>query len=136
LDFGIAKLMDDATFEDKLTVDGLVGTPTYMAPERINGVECDERVDVYSLGVMLYEMLTGRRPFESDGDLFKLIVLHMNEAPLPPRELRPDLPPAIERAVLDALSKDPGQRPSAAELGRRLVEALTPEGAASAGATP
>ncbi len=120
LDFGIAKLVDDAAFEDKLTLDGLVGTPTYMAPERFSGGECDGRVDVYSLGVMLYEMLTGRPPFESEGDLFKLIVLHMDEAPMSPRELRPDLSPAVERVILDALAKDRAERPSAAELSRRF----------------
>ncbi len=124
LDFGIAKLVDDAAFEDKLTLDGLVGTPTYMAPERFSGGDCDQRVDVYSLGVMLYEMLTGRPPFDSDGDLFKLIVLHMDEVPVSPCELRPELPPAVERLVLEALSKDKAERPSAGEVGGRFMAAL------------
>lgn len=127
LDFGIAKLVDDAAFEDKLTLDGLVGTPTYMAPERFEGGECDERVDVYSLGIMLYEMLTGRPPFASDGDMFKLIVLHMDEQPVSPSKLRPELSPAIERVVLDTLSKDRADRPPAAEVAGRFVAALTHE---------
>ncbi len=127
LDFGIAKLLDDSAVEDKITLDGLVGTPTYMAPERFSGGVCDAGADVYSLGVMLYEMLTGRRPFESEGDLFKLIVLHMDESPAPPSELRPELPPAIERLVLEALAKDSGQRPSAAELAARFAAALSSE---------
>ena len=125
LDFGIAKLADDAAFEEKPTLDGLVGTPTYMAPERFGGGECDRGVDVYSLGVMLYEMLTGRPPFDSDGDLFKLIVLHMDEAPASPCELRPELSPAIGQLVLDTLSKDRAARPSAGEVGGRFAAALS-----------
>ncbi len=127
LDFGIAKLVDDSAFKDKMTLDGLVGTPTYMAPERFGGGECDGQVDVYSVGVMLYEILTGRPPFDSDGDLFKLIVLHMDEAPVPLRELRPELPPTIEQVVLDALSKDRAERPTANELSRRFDAALSSE---------
>ncbi len=125
LDFGIAKLVNEPAFDDKPTVDGLVGTPTYMAPERFSGGECDERVDVYSLGVMLYEMLTGRRPFDSDGDLFKIIVVQMEELPVPPRELRPELSPAIEQLVLQALSKNHTERPSAIELASRFTTALS-----------
>lgn len=124
LDFGIAKLIDDSAMEDKITVDGIVGTPMYMAPERFGGGSCDERADVYSIGVMLYEMLTGRRPFESEGDLFKLILLHMNETPKSICELRPEVPLAIEELVLDALSKKRDQRPSVDELARRFDEAL------------
>ncbi len=127
LDFGIAKLVDDSAFEDKLTLDGLVGTPTYMAPERFSGSECDQQVDVYSLGVMLYEMLTGRRPFESEGDLFKLIVLHMDEQPLPLSELRPELPPVIDQLVLEALSKGREDRPSTRDLARRFAAGSTHE---------
>ncbi len=123
LDFGIAKLMDDSAFEDKITLDGLVGTPTYMAPERFSGGVCDAGADIYSLGVLLYEMLTGRRPFESEGDLFKLIVLHMDESPVPPSELRPELPPAVEQLVLEALAKDSAERPSATDLAARFQAA-------------
>lgn len=125
LDFGIAKLADDSAFEEKLTLDGLVGTPTYMAPERFSGGECDQGVDVYSLGVMLYEMLTGRPPFDNDGDLFKLIVLHMDEAPVSPCELRPELSLAIGQLVLDTLSKDRTARPSASEVAGRFAAALS-----------
>ncbi len=123
LDFGIAKLVDKAAFEDRLTVDGLVGTPAYMAPERFHS-ECDERADVYSLGVMLYEMLTEQRPFDSDGNMFKVILRQMEELPVPPRELRPELPLAIEQVVLQALSKERAERPSAMALAGRFAAAL------------
>ncbi len=126
LDFGIAKLVDHAAFEDKATIDGLVGTPTYMAPERFSGGDCDYNIDVYSLGIMLYEMLIGRPPFDSEGDLFKLIVLHMDETPVAPRALRPELPSEIESLVLEAIAKDPAERPSVMELSRRFAAALSP----------
>ncbi len=124
LDFGIAKLVDGAAFEDQTTIDGLVGTPTYMAPERFSGDGCDDRADVYSLGVMLYEMLAGRRPFVSDGDLYKLIVMHMEETPVPPSELCPELPAAVEHVILEAMSKDRARRPPASDLGARFAAAV------------
>ena len=128
LDFGIAKLVDGATFEDRSTADGLVGTPTYMAPERFSGSACTDRADVYSLGVTLYEMLTGRRPFTAEGDLYKLILMHMEETPVPPRELRPELPAAVERLILEALSKDQADRPSVSDFAARLASAAGPSG--------
>ncbi|MCP3962689.1 MAG: protein kinase [bacterium] len=131
LDFGIAKLMNDSALKEKLTLDGVVGTPAYMAPERFSGGPCDERADVYSLGVMLYEMLSGSRPFDSDGEMFKLIVAHLNESPTPLTELVPDLPPGVEEVVMAALAKRSADRPTARDLARRFAEAaLRPEAAA------
>ena len=126
LDFGIAKLLDEST-QQKLTMDGILGTPVYMAPERFNGEASGDRSDVYSLGVMLYEMLTGRRPFDSEGNLFQLIVNHLNKHPRSLRDLQPDLPPEIDRLVLETLAKSPGERPTAADVARRFVEALPQE---------
>lgn len=127
LDFGIAKLIDQSAVQEKLTVDGIVGTPVYMAPERFNGESTDERSDVYSLGVMLYEMLTGRRPFDAEGDLFQLIVQHMNEPPQSLCVLKPELPRAIDEVVRESLAKNGSERPSAESLARRFHAALEHE---------
>jgi len=124
LDFGIAKLIDDSAIQAKLTVEGIVGTPVYMAPERFNGEVSDDRSDVYSVGIMLYEMLTGKRPFENEGDLFQLILRHLNDPPSPLREQRPDLPSVIDDLVLEALAKDSRHRPAVADLAQRFEAAL------------
>lgn len=123
LDFGIAKVLDDP--DGTLTIDGgLLGTPAYLAPERwLTNVPIDGRSDVYSLGVMLYELLTGRRPFSSE-NLHALIRMHLMEKPVPPAALRPDLPPEIEAVVLSALEKKAESRPMAAELARDFTTAL------------
>ncbi len=126
LDFGIAKLMDHALGGRELTVDGSgPGTPAYMAPERFAEQPYDGRTDVYSLGVMLYEMLTGKPPFRTaTGNPIKLALMHMSQPPAPPRELNPDLPRRLEQVVLRALDKDPERRPTVVELARDFVAAL------------
>ena len=127
LDFGIAKLIDGAAMQTRQTVNGIVGTPVYMAPERFSDEVSSQRSDIYSLGVMLYEMLAGRRPFESTGDIFKLIVMHMNEMPISLCELRPELPSAIDQVVMAALAKKSTERPTAGELAHQFTEALSHE---------
>ncbi|MEM7350273.1 MAG: protein kinase [Acidobacteriota bacterium] len=127
LDFGIAKLIDSAAMQEKLTVDGIVGTPVYMAPERFSGEATDAGSDVYSLGVMLFEMLAGRRPFEAEGDLSQLIMQHLNEPPRSLAEVRPELPQGIEAVIARALAKDSADRPSAADLAQRFQAALQHE---------
>ncbi len=126
LDFGIAKLVGDAAAGQDLTLeDGVIGTPIYMAPERFVKVPYDGRADVYSLGVMLYEMLVGKPPFYLTGTSpLKVIYAHMNEEPRPPRELNPELTPEIEALVLQALDKDMKRRPSAEVLAGELATAL------------
>ena len=124
LDFGIAKLIGESVVSQRLTVEGsLVGTPAYMAPERLTDSSYDGRADVYSLGIMLYEMLAGRRPFTCV-DLLELIRLHVHEPPRPLSELCPDLPRGIDAVVLRALAKDPKSRPTAEELARDFRAAL------------
>jgi CheY-like chemotaxis protein len=126
LDFGLAKPMGAAALERNLTLAGsILGSPAYMAPERLRNQPYDGRADVYSLGVMLYEMLTGRLPFVSaDGDPLAVVTMHLTEEPRSPRALRPDLPELVDAVVMQALVKDQAERPQASVLGRRLAAAL------------
>ncbi len=129
LDFGIAKLVGEAVTEENLTAEGWVlGTPAYMAPERISSTDLNDRADVYSLGVMLFEMLTGSRPFTAvNRDPMSMIMMHLNSPTPTLRSFAPDLPEILEEVVTGAMVKDPAVRPSARELGdafRRTVEQI------------
>lgn len=105
-DFGIARAGDAA----RLTQAGtMLGTPEYMSPEQAQGVPVDHRSDLYALGVILYEMLTGRVPFRADTP-HAIVYALIYQAPPPPRQLRSDLSPAAEAVLLKALAKQPDQR--------------------------
>lgn len=105
-DFGIAKMLTGT----KYTASGsIMGTPTYMAPEQGLGKPGDERADIYSLGVMLYQLATGRLPFEADTPI-AVILKHINDPLPPPRTINPDLPQGVERIIMKAMAKDVGQR--------------------------
>jgi formylglycine-generating enzyme required for sulfatase activity/tRNA A-37 threonylcarbamoyl transferase component Bud32 len=124
LDFGIAKLTAAADDEiTNLTDTGVfLGTPKYMSPEQCGGSPLDVRTDVYSLGVVVYEMLTGALPFS--GTAMAVALQHTTTPPRAPRELVPSIPIEIERVVLRALAKDPAARQqSAVELLAELEEA-------------
>lgn len=105
LDFGLAKMLDPETTSGNLTQTGTVmGTPFYMSPEQFMGDELDGRSDVYSLGIVLYEMLTGAVPFNSPTPT-AVVVQHVNQAPRPLRAIDGRIPPAVEAVVLRALEK-------------------------------
>ncbi|HEX2223768.1 MAG TPA: serine/threonine-protein kinase, partial [Thermoanaerobaculia bacterium] len=113
LDFGIAKLVREAV---ATPAEGSLGTPAYMSPEQASGGEVDPRSDLWSLGVVLYEMLTGRRPFRGDQEQ-AVIYSVLHDEPEPVSRVRPDLPAELERIVGRLLAKDPGERyPSARHL--------------------
>ena len=96
-----------------------IGTYTYAPPEQIRGLSVDGRSDVYALGVLLYRMLTGKRPFEAN-TTEALINLHLHQAPDPPQALVPDLSNSAAQIVTDMLAKDPRDRPSAQAVADRL----------------
>ena len=127
LDFGIAKLRDEtrATAMAMTQAGDLIGTPQYMAPEQIKGEAIDGRTDVYALGCMLYEMITGRMPFEADA-VMQILSKHLLEPPVTPSVRRPDLglPPAIDHLVLAAMAKDPRARPATMEAFGEQLAAL------------
>lgn len=103
LDFGIAKVGGSSS---KLTRAGQVfGTPHYMSPEQCSGTGVDHRTDIYALGIMMYEMLTGVCPFDAD-NLMGILTKHLHETAMPPRQLDPSIPEGMERVVLRAMEKD------------------------------
>ena len=125
LDFGIAKVQEDTTDSAPLTAQNMVmGTPQYMSPEQAKGLELDARSDIYSLGIITYEMLTGKTPFHG-GPSKVILSKHANEIPPSPRRLRPDLSAHVERVIMRALEKSPLRRPqSGSEFARELELAV------------
>jgi tetratricopeptide (TPR) repeat protein/tRNA A-37 threonylcarbamoyl transferase component Bud32 len=124
-DFGIAKAISAARTEKEgatLTQLGTsIGTPAYMSPEQAAGdPSVDHRADIYSLGCMAYELLTGQSPFHGRTPA-RMLAAHMTETPPPISQLRPDTPAALEQLVMRCLEKDPAARP---QTGRDLVQAL------------
>ena len=113
MDFGIARFsrIDGKTLSDKT-----IGSVHYISPEQAKGEMTDERSDIYSVGVMLYEMLTGRKPFDGENPV-AIAVKHMQETPIPPREIMPSIPESLEEIVLHAMERSPARRyQSAAEM--------------------
>ena len=125
LDFGIAKLaaehLDDDDPKTLTLIGAMIGTPRYMSPEQCDGVELTPAADVYSLGVILYEMLSGVVPFSGSTPL-AIAMKHASEAPRPPREFVSSIPAPLEEVILHALEKRPEDRPAnAAEFRRELL---------------
>jgi eukaryotic-like serine/threonine-protein kinase len=125
MDFGIAKSAED----HQLTRPGsTMGSVYYMSPEQVQGGTIDRRSDLYSFGVMLYELLTGRKPFQADTS-YTILNAHMHQPPTPPLEVNPAIPPQLSGIVLHALAKNPDDRFQTAEdfrsALREVLEAQT-----------
>jgi hypothetical protein len=133
-DFGLAVALD----RSRLTQQGvMVGTVSYMPPEQALGGEVTPRADCYSLGAMLYEMVTGRPPFVGD-DAIGVISQHINTAPVAPSWHNPSVPPALEGLILRLLAKSPAERPASAAEVLAALQAIDPDAptAALSGANP
>jgi eukaryotic-like serine/threonine-protein kinase len=109
-DFGIAR----AGTSQMTETGSIVGTAQYLSPEQARGGEVDQRSDLYSLGVVLYELLTGKTPFEGDTPV-EIAMKHLSNAPKPPSKLRPDIPEELDMVVLRALAKNPDDRYQSAD---------------------
>jgi serine/threonine-protein kinase len=131
MDFGIARMVADR----KLTqTGGTVGSIYYMSPEQIKGgVAVDARSDLYSLGISLYEMATGARPFKGDSE-YSIMAAHLETTPPPPIQVDPNLPPALSEIILMSLEKDPAQRFQTADAFRAAL--LSVRGSVQPAATP
>ena len=104
-DFGIAR----AGTSDMTETGSIMGTAQYISPEQAQGRPVDARSDLYSIGVVLYELLTGRVPFDAESPV-TVALMQVNEPPIPPMEIKPDIPPALDAIVMRALEKDPARR--------------------------
>jgi DNA-binding response OmpR family regulator len=128
LDFGIAKLVGETVTQENLTAEGwILGTPAYIAPERVNDQGYDGRSDVYSVGILLFEMLTGKRPFRtSRQDPMGLLMMHVNAEPPTLRSVAPELSAELEELVARTIRKRPDERPDARGLAEGLARAIPP----------
>ncbi|HEV2323221.1 MAG TPA: protein kinase [Terracidiphilus sp.] len=132
MDFGIAKSAGDM----QLTRPGTtMGSVYYMAPEQVRGNTVDARSDIYSFGVTLYEMLTGKKPFQADTS-FSVLNAQLNETPTPPVQINPALPQALNDLVLKAMAKAPWERFQSADEMRNAIKAVQQGAPASAAAPP
>ncbi|RKH62939.1 serine/threonine protein kinase [Corallococcus llansteffanensis] len=121
VDFGIAKLMESG--ESPLTSEGaIIGTPEFMAPEQIRGAAVGPATDLYAVGVMLFQMLTGVRPFQ--GESVQVMFAHINEPPPLPSSHVPGLPPEVDTLVLQLLAKEPALRPASADTVREQLKRI------------
>jgi len=122
LDWGIAKVIAEHAKSTRHTIDGqLIGTPQYLSPEQARGGELTEKTDVYSLGVMAYELFLEQLPFEAE-TAAEIMTMHLRAVPPPASEAWPDIPPPLESLLHEMLAKNPLHRPTMLDVARRLEE--------------
>jgi eukaryotic-like serine/threonine-protein kinase len=132
MDFGIARVNEIKGGAGGLTTDGMVlGTPDYMPPEQAQGLPADFRSDVYSLGVVLFEVFTGRLPFTGDAPM-AVVLAHIQTPPPRPRSLNAALPPALEALILRCMAKSPAQRFAGAAAILEALNAISAEAGVAA----
>lgn len=130
LDFGIAKLRETKADAYLTQAGTIIGTPQYMSPEQCQGKQIDTSSDIYSIGIILYEMLTGHVPFDADSTM-QVVYKQLHDPPPPIDEVAPHLPEALVQVVMRALEKDPANRQSSAiELSEELKDAVESSGEA------
>jgi serine/threonine-protein kinase len=120
MDFGIARSSTDGTLTSTGTT---LGSLNYMPPEQVRGESADARSDIYSFGISLYELLTGKLPFHSDSQ-YSLMTAHLNEVPAPPITLRDDLPASLNEIIMMAMAKDPAERFQSADAFRAALKSV------------
>ena len=123
LDFGVAKLInaEPAQSSHKTATGSPIGTPYYMSPEQCRAENVDVRTDIYSFGVMTYQLLTGTVPF-SQGNYIEILFQHMTALPPPPSTRAPEVPPALDGVILSMMAKAPGDRPPTVTKAVKLLE--------------
>ncbi|MGH9714348.1 MAG: serine/threonine protein kinase [Candidatus Acidiferrales bacterium] len=132
MDFGIARSGPDLG----LTITGMtLGSLAYMSPEQVKCEAIDPRSDLYSVGVSLYEMVTGQRPFKADSN-FAIMQAHIKEVPRMPVEVKPDLPVAVSKIIVMAMEKDPAQRFQSANAFRNALQSVAGELGVALAAAP
>ena len=123
VDFGLVKPQQDKEEDPHLTTEGLItGSPLYMSPEQVAGLPVEPASDIYSLGAVAYFLVTGQPPFQRPR-VMQILIAHAHETPVPPSQLRPELPADLEQVILRCLAKTPAERyPSVDEVERALAD--------------
>ena len=121
-DFGIAKVSEKKRHDDTIS-DNAIGTVYYISPEQAEGKKIDSRSDLYSFGIMMYEMITGRLPFDDDRPI-SVLMMQINDDPIPPRRINKKIPRGIERLILTCMEKEPRRRYRSAKDIFRLIRML------------